>query len=274
MAEQKHFVEQLANFFIGVEVIVVDERHGYTVRDLGEMLLEYNETCVWKPELSYERFDPSRGDPVYHGIASLLGIFGNLMTCTVAHFLTISPLISNFREANVAGDDGIFPEDELDSYTNHVALTLVGEYAREKCFRGDDEAPICLKRPFVESVPLCYLLDNVVPPSLAMTFALLHPERADPRYRFHNLSDKPLTHRLSTVGKDLLRFFSKAYSLDMNPDRLDSIWKGFSRAVNNQTGYKVIADVPLRHSYGQFVLSFGVDPPPDLQLWHIQISDR
>jgi len=135
MAEQRYFVRELGNYLLGVEVMVMDEREGPICKDLGALLVEYEDVCVSEPALSYERYDSTRKDPVPHGVASLLGIFGNLMTCTLAHFLIMSAVVDDTYAINIAGDDGIVPEDEYDNLPTHNAISHVGEYAIEKCFR-------------------------------------------------------------------------------------------------------------------------------------------
>jgi hypothetical protein len=240
MAEQRYFVQQLGEFFIGVEVMVMDERDGPICCDLGEMLFEYEQTCVSEPLLTYERYDPSRTDSVPHGIASLLGIFGNLMTCTLAHFLIVSPVADDHRAVNIAGDDGILPKDSLDNLDTDAAIRHVGSYAIEKSFNGDEDAPICLKRPFEEALPGCHLLDNLTPPPIALAAAYLNPYNVDPRYSFFGLEHMAKTRRISILGKDLLRFLEKAWKIGYTDiERLDTVVQGFSKAVVKLAGVNI-----------------------------------
>jgi len=241
MAEHRYFVQALAEFFLGTEVMVMDEREGPICRDLGEMLFEYEETCVSEPLLTYERFDPARTDSVPHGIASLLGIFGNLMTCTLAHFLIVSSVADDHKAVNVAGDDGILPRDDFDNLDTDTAIRHVGSYAIEKSFNGDEDAPICLKRPFEEALPGCYLLDNLTPPPIALAAAYLNPYNVDPRYTFYGLEDMTKTRRISTLGKDLLRFLQKAWRIGYTDiERLDTVLLGFQKAVVKLSGVNIL----------------------------------
>jgi hypothetical protein len=240
MAEQRYFVRALGDFLLGVEVMVMDEREGPICKDLGEMLHEYDDYCVSEPLLTYERFDPSRTDAVPHGVASLLGIFGNLMTCTLSHFLIVSPVTDGMFSTNIAGDDGILPQDEWDNLFLDNAIRHVGKYAREKCFRGDEDAPICLKRPFREQLPGCHLLDNLAPPPIALAAAYLNPYKLDPRYSSYGLESIPKRRRISTLGKDLLRFLEKAHRIGYSDiERLDTILLGFKRAVVHLAGVDI-----------------------------------
>jgi hypothetical protein len=92
----------------------VDERIGPVEEDLGDLVLDYAIHCVEKPPLSIERYDPSFEDiTFYHEVASMLGIFGNLMTCTFAHGVVVgmsSPDVDSNQVYNCAGDDGLIPE--------------------------------------------------------------------------------------------------------------------------------------------------------------------
>lgn len=240
MAEQRYFVRELGVFLQGVEVMVMDEREGPVCKDLGEMILEYEEFCVSEPLLTYERFDQERRDSVPHGVASLLGIFGNLMTCTLSHFLIISPVTDGLFSTNIAGDDGIVPQDEFDTLSTNNAICHVGDYAPEKCFRGDEDSPICLKRPFREQLPGCHLLDNLMPPPIALAAAYLNPYIQDPRYSSHGLADISKGRRISTLGKDLLRFLEKAHRIGYSDiERLDDVLEGFRRAVVRLAGVNV-----------------------------------
>jgi len=270
-AEQRGFLYALAEFFIGTEVTVMDEREGPITRDMGELLYQYIDDCVVGPLLTYERYDEARKDPVPHGVASLLGIFGNLMSCTVAHFTIVAQTVESFREINIAGDDGLVPEDPLNSMDVDIAIRHVGDYSRDKCFRGDEQGAICLKRPFVEDLPRCFLKDNIVPPSLAVTDSYLHPEAVDPRYDFPGLSDMTTAERISVIGKDLLRFFQKAYELGYgNSGRLESIWAGYRRAV----GRAFHKPMPLAPSnYPFWPPSPSMDPECSPQMLHLLWCD-
>jgi hypothetical protein len=234
MSEQREFCYELAKFFEGVPVRTLDEKEGFVWRDLGELLLEYCIHCVEGVALSYERWDSSLDDHVaYHGVASLLGIFGNLMTCTVAHFFIVSTTSRDWNELNVAGDDGVKASDRLDNYDDHLAISLVGNYSRHKCFWGDDPCPICLKRPFIETFPTATNLTNIIPPTLITTLSYLTGSNVDPRYTTVGLEDLPFSKRLSTIGKDLFRFLASAYMTTADEEDVAIVFEGFCQIVKN-----------------------------------------
>lgn len=234
MNEQKYFVEHLATFFEGVEVELLDEREGFVLSDLGEMLREYTETCVFGPLLSLERNPNFRGehDLHPHGIASLLGIFGNLMTCTVAHYLIVSPTTDGVDSQNIAGDDGNKDEDPLNNFESRVAISLVGDYADDKCYKGSDPHAVCLKRPILQQYPSLTLLENIVPPSLITSVAYLLGRNPDSRYSFIGIEGMTVNKRVSTIGKDLYRFLTSAFNKGLHDlTEVYLVYEGFTNLV-------------------------------------------
>jgi hypothetical protein len=251
MREQRFLMAKLAEFFTGTEIEIVDERDGLISMDLGELLFEYNTHCVEGPLLSLERWSSEMTEAFPHGIASLLGIFGNLMTCTVAHYLLMSPLVNDEEEINIAGDDGILPEDENDTLRIQEAWDMVGTCAREKTFRGDEVGAICLKRPIVENLPHIITTFNLIPPTVALARAYLSGV-SDPRYSFFNLDSMSINHRISVVGKDLMRFLRSAYLREYAyVDRLQEIYIGFCKLVKKYTPVKYV-EAGLGRSYGEY----------------------
>jgi hypothetical protein len=238
-SEQSHFMVHFNNFFRGVTVIIVDERSGPTSVDLGDLLDDYYDNCVHRPGLSLERWDQSLlGVPFNHEVASLLGIYGNMATCNLAHYLAMSTVApSNFDSINVAGDDGLIAESVETEYSVDMAIKLIGIYSREKSFRGDEEGAICLKRPFVQIRPRCELQGAIIPPTVANMIFFLSGI-ADPRYAELpiNLSE---AERVSVIGKDLLRFLQSAWRLyreEVDVSVLSSIVRGFGKLVSQWTG--------------------------------------
>jgi hypothetical protein len=267
-SEQREFCYAMASFFTDIPVRLLDERDGYVWADLGSLLYDYYDTCVEGPALSYERvpgFDSSHR--TNHGIASLLGIFGNLMTCTVAHFFIVSHITQTWHEINVAGDDGIVAEDRLNNYDTHQAISLVGAYSRDKCFPGTDSAAISLKRPFSEYYPYCYLLTVIIPPTLVMVLSYLRAENVDPRYNFIGLDTMPWHKRLKVVSRDLLRFLDSAHrQTNIYVEDIKLVFRGFQKLVKRHLPF---FDVKIPHIFPPWPMSpedydFTADPPAQL----------
>jgi hypothetical protein len=239
---QRSFVLRLAHFLSGTSAFIVDERIGPVEVDIGDLMMEYYTFCVEEPSLSLERYDPDLRNVVFfHEVASMLGIFGNLMTCTFAHGTIVgmsTPDVHSSDSYNCAGDDGLVPERPSTSFFIDRGVRLVGSYEREKSFRGDEEAPICLKRPFVETFPQPALEINIIPPTLATCVALLNDSFSDPRY--NSFTDETLTwiDKVNIIAKDLLRFLRSAFKQGY-PDwvRLEGIINGFRRLVRKYVGW-------------------------------------
>jgi hypothetical protein len=243
MREQRNFCSALAEFMVGVTVYIVDEVDGLIERDLGDMLNEYNLHCVCEPELSLERgpIDVANEDiHIRHGIASLLGIFGNLMTCTVAHHLLITCNTDSNDENNVAGDDGLVIQfDYSESFIN-ACVSLAGDYEREKCFSSREEGAICLKRPLLHLQNQLLLCHAIIPPNLVTMCTYISGREVDDRYHHYRLQDMTFIDRVNVVGMDLMRFLMSAYSWQLEDiDELERYYLGFQSLANGYTGMDV-----------------------------------
>jgi len=247
MAAQRSFCRSLASFFKGVKVQVFDEVFGVLEDDLGDMLEIYNEHCVDNPVLNQERVPKhvsTMEEDYVHERASMLGIYGNLMTCTIAHFLIVAPVLDDpMSEDNTAGDDGIILFFLHTYFTVLIVISLVGVFAIDKTFRSDDPGAVCLKRPLVEVADFglprhVHLRDNIVPPNLSMAVSYLHGYNVDPRYTiFYSLEEMPLASRISVIGKDLLRFLWTAYSMNYSTSLVVEVFRGFQRLTKAITNH-------------------------------------
>lgn len=236
MRQQKSFCTALAEFFRGVVVIVVDEFSGPRETDLGLLLDQYNETCVYGPQLSYERSPVSMGwssvTSHKHGVASLLGIFGNLMTCTLGHFLILTPALDDPQlEDETAGDDGLVRTNPTVHPLVLSCIGFVGEFAEDKCYMSTERGSVCLKRPIWQEGQSLVHGKNVIPPTLMTAITYLSGENCDSRFEVYGLDDLTLRERVSIVGVDLLRFLRSAYNTCSREyqGRLSEVVRGFTR---------------------------------------------
>lgn len=239
---QRSFVLRLAEFLKDVPVVIVDERIGPIEVDLGDLVFDYYSTCVEEPSLSLERYDSDLRDVTFfHEVASMLGIFGNLMTCTFAHGAVVgmsSSDVDSNESYNCAGDDGLIPERLSTGYYIDRGIRLVGSYEPTKSFRGDDEAAICLKRPFLETFPQPTLLPNIIPPCLATCVINLDPTYQDIRYVKFAEEATSWIEKVNVVARDLFRFLRSAYRMGyQDSERLGGIVIGFSRLVRKLVGW-------------------------------------
>jgi hypothetical protein len=251
MKQQRSFCAALADYFRGVEVVIVDERYGPLTCDLGDLLDRYNDICVCNPHLSYERSPNHLGWnhelDEEHMNASMLGIFGNLMCCTVAHFLTVSCAVDDPDEQDeTAGDDGLIFENILNTVTVHRGIGFVGEFAVEKLYKSTDEGAVCLKRPLFTVGRSLELGDVVIPPCLATCISYLLGRVVDDRYTIIGLEEMGEGERVSTVGKALASFLTQVYNRD-DPDLYD-------RALQTYRGWTRLVQSLVKKS----VLSFGI----------------
>jgi len=249
MVAQRDFCDSLARFFLGVEVEIFDEHYGLLTVDMGEMLLDYNEYCVFDPVLNQERVPDylrTQSEPYPHARASMLGIYGNLMTCTVSHFLIVANTVEDpFSQDNTAGDDGLILFFLFTYFSVLIAISLVGVYAVDKTFRSDEDGSICLKRPLyeVDNYPIkdLALKDNIVPPNFAVSVCYLLDENVDPRYTVFYGSAGRLDERISVVGKDMFRFLNSAFEMNYSNPFLLEVFDGYCRLVRALTGHYPVA---------------------------------
>lgn len=246
---------------MGQGISVMDERLGVDPQDLGDMLYSYLEECVTEPILSYERCFTGWFEEVGHGVASLLGIFGNLMTCTAAHGIAILQLYEDELRSNIAGDDGAADDEPLEL---PEVITAIGDWEPTKCFGSDDPGAIALKRPLYESYRGLTLGINIVPPTAALLFAL--SGKADPRYTFYSLDDMSEVQRITVVGKDLLRCirsFWRARSTCSLSDLfcLQGFYKSIAKQFKATAGYPICGDPYFFPLYPTDDIMFGETDP-------------
>jgi len=240
--EQSRFMECFMEFFRGVLVTIVDEREGPIECDLYDLLSKYWEDCVEQPLLSLERTPECLGvkdqTAIPHLRASLLGIFGNLMTCTVAHFLLLSPLTQNSIELNVAGDDGIISTEELTEPLVMKAIAVVGECAWDKTFDSFDEGAIHLKRPIAQVDRTLLLEDALSLPVCATMASFLHGESVNSRYYFLILPEMTRIEALHIVGLELLRTMLQMARLGVSAQDAEQIYQGWRKVSLSSPGIK------------------------------------
>jgi hypothetical protein len=209
---QRMFNERLAEKLYGTFVMIVDSREGAIWKDLGDLLFEYNRHCVVEPAVSYERL-PNAVDTLIadHGTASMLGIFGNLMSCTMAHGGIVAQAVDNDAELNIAGDDGQVAEQESNSDAVHLCISAVGDYELTKTFDTREPGCICLKRPISQEGQRFQTKLTIIPPTLSLIGFLLF-DIVDPRFSFIQEPESMLeATKVSIVGKDMMRFLRSLF---------------------------------------------------------------
>jgi len=207
MHEQASFLDELASFCDGVSFTFVSAKEGLVCVDLGQAIREYNETTNNQAKVTYRRYleKPVGEHTAVQNVAGMLGCFGNINTCTVAHAAIIGQLYEDPDHGNVAGDDGLVPEnEELQEMTNE-AINLIGIHEETKEFLGTERGAIHLKRPFhfdtasrKPSIGFMVIWPNI---SLVEEVLYGHP---DPRYTDRIPESKE--ERVKLLGSELYRF--------------------------------------------------------------------
>jgi hypothetical protein len=134
MAEQKYFLERLADFFEGVEIRVFDVRKGIILVNAGEQIRQYNLQANCLPEFSMERL--LEGEHIFrHLVAGFLGVFGNITSCTFLHGLGLSQVTIDRVRSRCVGDDALGQIERLGDSTIEIvdsAIGIMGSYERSK----------------------------------------------------------------------------------------------------------------------------------------------
>lgn len=164
--EHVPFLKALQDYFSGICVYLL----GYDLRlkraDLGVMIGSYTRICNDFPEfvLSEKLTDIGvAGVTVYrHLCAGLLGVPGNLATCTLPHGLALSANYSEERCIQAAGDDaGASYRNDHDQYCVLLIGNTLGVLQWEKIFFDIQECCLFLKRRVINngtSIDLAQLL--------------------------------------------------------------------------------------------------------------------
>lgn len=211
MTEQRGFLDSLSKFCSGYPFSYMDSARGVITRDFGEVLWDYNQSCNHFPEVTFERAEPiMHGIPSYHRIAGPLGVFGNLVTCKVAHGALVLQIVDHEDQLNCAGDDGALDSNvERDKHLN-FCIDALGRDQEEKRFRSDELGCICLKRPLTQSFSTIRHHLRIIPPSL---YNILHHGKGytDPRYRHFGEEYMTLDDHRKVIATEVFRFTRSVY---------------------------------------------------------------
>jgi hypothetical protein len=162
-----------------IDVLAFDTFHGMTVMNIGDLIREYN-TLNKEPEYSLERV---WGFEIIlkHSVAGFLGVYANLVTCTIPHGLVISTVSGRPDKQWCAGDDAGSASDKriVTNRTNtFLAAQTIGSISKEKTFSDQEpDHAIALKRRFVRLDTFCTLQPNILFPPFSSFF------EGDPRFR-------------------------------------------------------------------------------------------
>jgi hypothetical protein len=193
--EQRNFLDFLATQTADWEITIFDTYHGMIRTSLGDLIREYNDLNK-QPEYSLERVWPEELI-LKHSIAGFLGVYGNIVTCTIPHGLILSTISGKPNKQWCAGDDAGVAHNPNDRREVQPTSSTMGINNPEKTFSDREVDPaIALKRRFVRLPTFCTLAPNILFPPFSCFF------EGDPRFR-DDMYEHPLD-RLHTFCSGLM----------------------------------------------------------------------
>lgn len=210
MWSQRDFLYELAEFCRGFAITMMTAGEGLICRDLGVLLHEYNDLANNFCPVTYARcpfLDVHSSS--YQHVAGMLGVFGNLMTCTLPHGVIMSMHCVDENQINVAGDDGILPEYEDVEVAIREAINLVGVHEPTKEFITRHAGCIHLKRPIYQFANRLFQRPMIIWPNVSLIAeTLLGIE--DPRYRQFD-DETSTSDKITMAGREILRFLRSIF---------------------------------------------------------------
>lgn len=141
LTETKYFLLDLAEFMKEAPVVIVDSFYGPIDTTVGDILLEYIQTCVSHPSFMVNRFLDGFYEEIIHNKSGMLGVYGNISLSTGLHGLHACNLCPD-GDCNCVGDDVIGSTD-LDRDDFFSAVGSLGSISVPKTrfweYRGIEE---------------------------------------------------------------------------------------------------------------------------------------
>jgi hypothetical protein len=189
MREVKKFTQALADYFRGVSVEVLDGFEGFIEKDIGEILDDYNQHCNDFPEVDASEILGVEEFVFNHG-AGMLGIPGNISSCTLLHGIHLAVILGSIMRGKVVGDDAISMFVGNEGWTRETieeAISSLGEIAKDKMefwfsaeFDPVDAWDYC-KRPINRLDERAIQGDLIVWPTLNNSLEIRNPYHTQPR---------------------------------------------------------------------------------------------
>lgn len=169
--EQRYFLDFIADCVDDLVVDIFDSHLGIVPTHLSQLIRDYN-SMNKQPEYSLERFEEYR--LLRHSVAGFLGVYANLITCTIPHGLVLMTLSDRKMKQWCAGDDaGALYKRQDHEFKNDSDNTIraVGVYQQEKVFHDNEGDPaIALKRRLIRLPRLLALMPNILFPPFSNLF--------------------------------------------------------------------------------------------------------
>jgi hypothetical protein len=134
--EVNNFLAALSRYFAGYQITVFDSFEGYKSIDLGEYLAAYLKQCNTFVEFDLGMANLEReytGPHVVYHNTGMLGIPGNISSCTLAHGIHLSIILQSVFLSRCVGDDAIGAT--LENFLTYVfpKLQNIGVVSLPKC---------------------------------------------------------------------------------------------------------------------------------------------
>jgi hypothetical protein len=142
LGEIREFTAALADFLHGISIRVFDSVKGVVTLDLGEYLHSYNEHCNDHPDMDLTKlFELLIAEelPEYQNTCGMLGVPGNISSCTLLHGIHLAILMGGLDSCKVVGDDAIGISEVLDREGIISMLRSIGEIESSKMEFWKDE---------------------------------------------------------------------------------------------------------------------------------------
>lgn len=110
--EIRNWTSALADFCHGTPVTIVDTSSGIVTLDLGDMVRDFNNACNLFPQFDVSGiakvFDPDEEELIRTHTCGMLGVAGNISSCTLVHGLHLAVLLGSLEKSKVVGDDAFY----------------------------------------------------------------------------------------------------------------------------------------------------------------------
>jgi hypothetical protein len=257
-SEQTYFLEALADFFQDVYVEVLETEYTWVSRSLGELFRQYTAGVNDLPEFYLGSTIPYEfSESLYHLQAGFLGVYANLMTCTIPHAILANQFVHEDFEQSTAGDDGAVALYDEWQEPFHETMWLLGSYAPDKVGYGVSDY---LKRRFEDhDTPKLY--DIVIYPNLIIS-ALIR-NRNDPRFPHYAHTDPKDLHE--SLRGSVMGFYRSIFSMYSGGRPLTSkeeaIVLNFLTDLYHEVDWDVSGNrVPSEKSSGTFCNTLSYPP--------------
>ncbi|QMP84022.1 hypothetical protein [Cryphonectria parasitica ambivirus 1] len=262
------FLDNLAEFFRGTVVHLVDFRNGVVPTDLGDLIARYNTECNL-----YGTFDASRvlgqsaGTTLLQHTCGMLGVEGNIFFATLLHGIHLR-FIAGLNRSRCVGDDarmhhrvpfGIMDNTE----TDYLAWVLAGcgDLSKEKMGKFESgvdselQAYRYIKRPIHRD-------GSIMIEGILLTLPSIIP-LLGAQDRFHTVTPS-VSHPSRRTYSQILRFIQELFIHGLCYDSDDVSWKSILKHLMFLRRLCIAEDPDFEHSMfmnSSYLTKYRFPPP-------------